>query len=138
MRDTSPPAPGPISAAFVLWIVVVALGIVGAVLVMVFGGPVRVSTSGGSLASPRGADIAGGVFAIVLALVQLAIVRSMRDGRRWARTTLLVLTILQVLGTISGASGGGLPAWASVGCAVVACGLMLLPASTAFFERHAR
>jgi hypothetical protein len=138
MRDAAPPAPATISTAHVLWIVVVALGVVGAVVLMLFGGPTRVSTSGGTLASPRGADIAGGVFAVVLALVQLAIARSMRDGRRWARTALLVLTILQVLGTLSGASGGGVLTWASVACAAVACLLMLLPPSTAFFERHGR
>lgn len=138
MRDAAPSAPRTISAAYVLWIVVVALGVVGAVLLMLFGGPARVSTSGGALADPRGADIAGGVFAIVVALVQLAVVRSMRDGRRWARTVLLVLTILQVLGGVSGASGGGVLEWASVICALIACLLMLLPPSTAFFERHAR
>ncbi|PYY36370.1 hypothetical protein DEJ31_08775 [Curtobacterium sp. MCPF17_031] len=119
--------PTTVTVSFILWLIVVVVGIIGGIINVIGVGSQTDDTT------MRAGLTVGAVIAIVIALVELFIVFKMRDGRNWARIVLLVLAILQLLGIFAAFSVFGTITLILV---IVATVLMFLPASNAYFRKH--
>ncbi|GAA2177830.1 hypothetical protein GCM10009847_05470 [Leucobacter tardus] len=128
--------PSTVTAAFIIWLVTVLLGIVNGIILLVLSGSAEIAGAGMTSAGVgTGVYVAAAIVAIVISLIQLLIVFQMRAGRNWARIVLTVLAVLQFFGAVSG-GGNGFTGWIGVAAAVFATILMFLPASNAYFGRR--
>jgi cytochrome c biogenesis protein ResB len=101
--------PNSVELSFKLWLVYLALGLIGAVLTFaVLDELIAASADEAGVSGEDVADAGRGVmiFAVVIGLVILglvvALVFQMRKGKNWARITLTVLGALGVLSSVRG------------------------------------
>jgi len=122
--------PGTVTAAFVLWIIAAIVGLVSAILAFVAFGAGGAVTGG----LTGGVAIAVGVFALIVAIIQVIIVFKMRDGRNWARIVLTILGILSIVSNInSGVQGQGF-SWVTLIVTLIAVILMYVGGANAYFR----
>ena len=144
--STATPArrPGAVTTAYVIWLIGAILSLVGAIIAVFVG---ILAITGGAVFGGIAGAAAGSVvllfaiFVLIIAIIALIIVNRMRDGRNWARATLLVLGILSLLGTMGPWIAGGwnsTSAWNIVDIVVLllAIILMYVPASNAYFRAN--
>lgn len=122
--------------AFVLWLVAIVAGFVTAVVLLVSAG-----TSVAAGDSSLTADFFGitfvfaGLLVLVLTAIQAAIVFRMRAGRNWARVTLTVVAVLQIVNAIFSIGLNPGLSIITIVMDAVATALMWVPASNRFFGR---
>jgi hypothetical protein len=130
--------PATVTASFYIWLVTIALGLLGAVLLLVLSGSAEMSAV--AQANPEAATAAiiiAAVISILVAVVQLIFVFQMNAGKNWARIVLLVLAALQVVSVLTGGGSASWATWLGLAVTVVATVLMFLPASNPYFRRAA-
>jgi uncharacterized membrane protein len=101
--------PTTVTAAFWILIVGLILDLITAIVVISTG----IALAGGAVdvdgaSFGGGVMIATGVILIVILLIELFILRKMRDGRNWARIVITVLEVLGILSLLSGVSTLGI------------------------------
>ncbi|GAB2909389.1 hypothetical protein GCM10027047_04450 [Rhodococcus aerolatus] len=146
------PAPAEVVLSAQLWWASIALGLVAGLLSILLvdrdalvTAVLDADTSGltrSQAESAVGAGLVGGlVLTVVLLAVEGLLVRRMRQGRRWARTTLTVLGVVSVLFSLLGVSAGltlsGLANLVSLLLVASAVWLMHRPAAADHFARPA-
>jgi hypothetical protein len=98
-----PAVPREVQASFLLWLTAVAAGVVETIIRVIYS--LTVGSGGGE------AEVTGVVIRVIVYTVVIYIIAQMRLGKRWARTTLVVLlggigTLSLVIDPISWLAGG--------------------------------
>ncbi|GAB2997828.1 hypothetical protein LWP59_19575 [Amycolatopsis acidiphila] len=126
-QPSKPPVPTTINVAFYCYVVSTVIGIVSALLLLGTKDQIadqlrRANTSGLTedqiQSAAQVALIVAVVIALLFALVYLWLAFKLRAGRNWARITLTVLTVLQVVSLAAG-RGGTIVGYLSLLLAVV-------------------
>ena len=138
MTDPNMPArPTTVTASFFTWLLATALGVVTAVFSFVSAGNVVAEGDATTTANFFGITyVFAGLLVLVLSIIQAVVVWRMRAGRNWARVTLTILAVLQIVNAIfslglSAALGG-----IGISLIVIASVLMWLPSANEFFGRR--
>lgn len=129
--------PTTVSAAFVAWLVAIVLGFATAVLLFISAAGAVAATDSSLTGDFFGITfVFAGILVLVLTVIELAVVFRMRAGRNWARVTLTVLAVLQIVNAIFSIALNPVISLIGVAVALVATVLMWLPASNAYFGRR--
>ncbi|WIX75046.1 hypothetical protein QRX50_26220 [Amycolatopsis carbonis] len=146
MNEYDNRAPSTVLGAFWLYLVSTVVAIAGAVVLVADKQTIvdAIRTAGrGQLTDPQiqqaanvGLWVAVAV-AVVIALIYLWLAFKLKAGRNWARITLTILTLLQIVSLVAG-RGGTVLGYLSAGAAVVALVLAFLPPSNAYLSASRR
>ena len=129
-----PPA---VTVAFVLWLAAVVVGFVTAVVLLVSAGTSVVPGDSSLTADFFGITfVFAGLLVLILTAFQAAVVFRMRAGRNWARVTLTVVAVLQIVNAIFSVGLNPALSIATIVLNAVATVAMWVPASNRFFGRE--
>lgn len=153
-REAAAVAPADVQKAFKLWIVSIAIGVLGTLVGLIFGfanredlettimdnsptlTPDEVSTT------VTATLIAVAVIGLIIAGLELLFTFKMRAGRNWARIVLTVLGVLGVLFSLYGLATaftiGSVLTLISIIVVIAAIVFMFKPASSAYFSTPQR
>ncbi|QDQ96306.1 hypothetical protein [Tomitella fengzijianii] len=135
--SSSGATPTPVRIAFVCWIVVTLLGLIGGILIAAGAGSALFSGIDDVADESTAALTTAGIVVIVFGLVQLWLAFRMRSGANWARIVLAILGILS-LTSMWGGSGGGVYNVLYLIILVAGVILMFLPANGDWFRGAAQ
>lgn len=148
-RQAAVAAPAEVENAFKLWLVSIALGLVGAIAGIAFADRDAMINeamkNGANLTRDQASSavtvglVVGAVIALILIGLELLFAFKMRAGRNWARIVLTVLGVLGVLfglyGLTNGLTVGTVLNIISIIVVVAAIVFMFRPAASAYFSR---
>lgn len=127
--------PGTGTAALILWVLAAILGIVGAII-----GFVALGAAGAAAAASgtSGALLLGGaIVALIIAVVQIAVLVKFAQGRNWARILLTIIGILAIIGAVNSGSNGQGTSWFTIAFYVLAIVLSFVGGANDYFRRRA-
>lgn len=148
-RQAAVPAPPDVQRAWMLWMVSIGIGVLGAIFGLAFTDRDALKQNiidKGTTLTPDEVSttvnvslIVGAVFALIIIGLELFFAFKMRSGRNWAR---IVLTVLGVLGVLAGLYSiataftiGSVLNIISIVVVVAAIVFMYKPAANAYFTR---
>lgn len=124
--------PPELKISYYLWIVGGLLGAVVSILGLFASLILSPSAADGGYAGALALAIAGVAVGLILSVAQIVLALKMKEGRRWARTTLTALAAVSLVSAL------GSQSWFGFAVAVVAGVLMWVPRSQAWFSNDGR
>lgn len=126
--------PSTVKAAYWILLIGIILDLVAAAFALSVGGA---NLGAGGISGPNGPAsvslVAVGIGLLIIAVVQLIVLRKVRAGKNWARIT---ITILEVISLASAIINFGLFPLAASVIGLIAIVLLWLPASSPYFRQR--
>ena len=137
MNPTLPARPAAVSAAFVGWLIATAFGFAAAIVLFVSAAGAVGATNSSLTGDFFGITfVFAGILVLALTAIQAPVVFRMRAGRNWARVTLTVLAVLQIVNAVFSIGLNAVLSIIGIVLVAVATVLMWVPASNRFFGRQ--